>query len=222
MPSSCQKIAIHKRSNVFTQAFSQSIVCILFFLSSFQSNAMEPASKSLNPDSEEPSAVTAVMLETSLGNIQLELFADKAPASVANFLQYVNDGYYDGTQFHRVIDGFMIQGGGFTADLVKKDTRDAIQNEADNGLLNTAGSIAMARTNAPHSATSQFFINVADNNFLNHSGKTPRQWGYAVFGEVTQGMDIVTAIKAVPTNTQAGFANVPVEPVLIIKAYVTQ
>ena len=176
MPSSCQKIAIHKRSNVFTQAFLQSIVCILFFLSSFQSNAMEPASKSLNPDSEEPSAVTAVMLETSLGNIQLDLFADKAPASVANFLQYVNDGYYDGTQFHRVIDGFMIQGGGFTADLVKKDTRDAIQNEADNGLLNTAGSIAMARTNAPHSATSQFFINVADNNFLNHSGKTPRQW----------------------------------------------
>lgn len=222
MPLLSQKTVTHKRSNLFTDAFLPSIFCIILFLSSIQSSAMEPVSKPLSSDSDEQSAVTTVVLETSLGNIQLDLFADKAPTSVANFLQYVNDGYYDGTQFHRVIDGFMIQGGGFTADLVKKDTRGAIQNEADNGLLNTTGSIAMARTNAPHSATSQFFINVADNNFLNHSGKTPRQWGYAVFGNVTQGMDVVTAIKAVPTNTQAGFANVPVEPVLIIKAYVTQ
>ena len=222
MPLLSQKIVSHKCPKLFTDAFLPSIFCIILFLSSIQSSAMEPASKPLSSDSDEQSAVTTVVLETSLGNIQLDLFADKAPASVANFLQYVNDGYYDGTQFHRVIDGFMIQGGGFTADLVKKDTRGAIQNEADNGLLNTIGSIAMARTNAPHSATSQFFINVADNNFLNHSGKTPRQWGYAVFGNVTQGMDIVTAIKAVPTNTQAGFANVPIEPVLIIKAYVTR
>ena len=222
MPLLSQKTVSQKCSKSFTDAFLPSIFCIILFLSSIQSSAMEPASKPLSSDSDEQLAVTTVVLKTSLGNIQLDLFADKAPASVANFLQYVNDGYYDGTQFHRVIDGFMIQGGGFTADLVKKDTRGAIQNEADNGLLNTIGSIAMARTNAPHSATSQFFINVADNNFLNHSGKTPRQWGYAVFGNVTQGMDIVTAIKAVPTNTQAGFANVPIEPVLIIKAYVTR
>ncbi|NNL57146.1 MAG: peptidyl-prolyl cis-trans isomerase [Pseudomonadales bacterium] len=180
---------------------------------------MESASKLFG--SENKSAVaTTVVMETSKGTIELTLFSDKAPASVANFLQYVNDGFYDGTQFHRVIDGFMIQGGGFTAELSKKPTRGPINNEADNGLLNTTGTIAMARTNAPHSATSQFFINVADNAFLNHRGKAGNQWGYAVFGEVSKGMDVVEAIKAVPTQTRSGYANVPIEPVLITKVQI--
>ena len=183
--------------------------------------AMESAKNLLGSESSiEP--VPIVVMETSKGDIELALFSDKAPASVANFLQYVNDGFYNGTQFHRVIDGFMIQGGGFTAELSKKPTRAPINNEADNGLLNTTGTIAMARTNAPHSATSQFFINVADNAFLNHSGKVGNQWGYAVFGEVRNGMDVVEAIKAVPTQTRSGYANVPIEPVLINKVYLKQ
>ncbi len=202
-----------------TLPFMVIAVCLL---GSFNVHSMESASKILGGDGASTTNTTTVILETSLGNIELELFADKAPASVANFVQYVNDGFYDSTQFHRVIDGFMIQGGGFTDKLTKKATRDSIQNEADNGLLNTIGTVAMARTNAPHSATSQFFINIAENQFLNHRGKTPQKWGYAVFGSVASGMDVVNAIKAVPTTTQSGYANVPVEPVLILKAYVVQ
>ncbi|NNC55090.1 MAG: peptidyl-prolyl cis-trans isomerase, partial [Pseudomonadales bacterium] len=142
-----------------------------------------------------------------------------APLSVANFLRYTDEGFYNKTIFHRVIDGFMIQGGGFTADMLQKPTSAPIRNEADNGLPNVTGTIAMARTGAPHSATSQFFINVADNANLNHRGTSQALWGYTVFGEVVSGMDVVNAIKAVPTANKSGYANVPVEPVVIERVY---
>lgn len=167
---------------------------------------------------EAPVGNPAVVLDTSLGSITLELFADAAPASTKNFLGYVERGFYDGTVFHRVIPGFMVQGGGFTDDMVRKPTRDPITNEADNGRVNQRGTLAMARTSDPHSATAQFFINVVDNDFLNHSGKTPRGWGYAVFGRVTAGMDVVDAIAAVQTGRANGMSDVPLEPVIIRKA----
>lgn len=156
-------------------------------------------------------------IETSKGKIVIELFADKAPLSVKNFLAYAEAGYYDGTVFHRVIPGFMIQGGGFDESLQKKSTQASIQNEADNGLLNTRGTLAMARTNAPHSATSQFFINVVDNDFLNHRAKNARGWGYAVFAKVIEGMDVADAIAAVKTGNKNRMQNVPVENVVIEK-----
>ena len=153
-----------------------------------------------------------------MGKIVVELNADKAPKSVANILSYVKAGYYSGTIFHRVIPGFMIQGGGFTADMVQKPTRAPVQNEADNGLKNTRGTLAMARTNVPHSATSQFFVNVVDNAFLNHRSKTPRGWGYTVFGHVTDGMGVVDKIRRVPTGVKKGMRDVPNTPVVIQKA----
>jgi len=156
-----------------------------------------------------------VTLHTSLGDITLELDAEKAPATVANFLDYARDGFYDGTIFHRVIDGFMIQGGGMTADMNQKPTRAPIANEANNGLKNTSGSIAMARTNDPHSATAQFFINVKDNDFLDHRAPTAQGWGYAVFGKVVSGMDVVEKIKAVATGTKGFHQDVPKESVTI-------
>jgi len=157
-----------------------------------------------------------VLIKTSAGDITVELDPAKAPATVKNFLSYVDDGHYAGTQFHRVIKGFMIQGGGYTADFAEKKTRDPIPNEADNGLKNDRGTIAMARTSNPNSATAQFFINHADNAFLNHRAKTPQGWGYAVFGRVTSGMDVVDKIAAVPTGANAnGMADVPKAPVLI-------
>ncbi len=159
-----------------------------------------------------------VKLQTSMGDIVLELNPEKAPATVANFLQYVKDGFYDGTVFHRVINGFMIQGGGMDAQMNQKSTRDPIKNEANNGLTNDAYTIAMARTAVPDSATAQFFINVADNKNLNHTGKNPAGWGYAVFGKVVQGKDVVDKIKAVATTSKGFHGDVPVEPVTIIKA----
>lgn len=163
-----------------------------------------------------------VKLETSKGDITLELYPDKAPATVANFLQYVQDGFYNGTIFHRVINGFMIQGGGFDAQMNQKPARGPIKNEADNGLANDAYTIAMARTMDPHSATAQFFINVANNAALNHSEKSPRGWGYAVFGKVTQGREVVDKIKAVSTGDKGMHQNVPLEPVTINKASVVK
>lgn len=163
-----------------------------------------------------------VTMTTSMGVIELELYPDKAPNTVANFLQYVDDGFYNGTIFHRIIDGFMIQAGGFTAEYVEKQTREPIENEADNKLSNTIGTIAMARTSDPHSATAQFYINVANNTNLDFREKTPRAWGYAVFGRVVQGMDVVEKLKGVPTTTKR-FANghsyrdVPYDTVLIEK-----
>jgi cyclophilin family peptidyl-prolyl cis-trans isomerase len=156
-----------------------------------------------------------VELKTSLGNIVLELYPDKAPKTVANFIQYVNDGFYSGTIFHRVIDGFMIQGGGFTQDFDQKETREPIENEAANGLQNKTGTIAMARTGDPHSASAQFFINVADNDFLNHTAPTPEGWGYTVFGKVVEGMDVVDKIRQVATEQRGPFEGVPTTPVVI-------
>lgn len=158
-----------------------------------------------------------VRMTTNSGVIELELNADKAPTTVANFLKYVEDGFYDGTIFHRVIAGFMIQGGGLEPGLERKPTAEPIKNEADNGLKNVTGSIAMARTGYPHSATSQFFINTADNAFLDHKDKSTRGWGYAVFGKVTKGMDVVKKIEAVPTGRVAGYSDVPKEDVVIQK-----
>ena len=159
-----------------------------------------------------------VALETSKGKIVLELYADKAPQTVKNFLTYVDAGYYNGTIFHRVIAGFMIQGGGFTADMKKKSGRKPIRNEADNRVRNERGTIAMARTQAPHSASAQFFINTVDNDFLNHKSKTRPGWGYAVFGRVAEGMTVVDAIAAVKTGTRSGFRDVPIEALVITKA----
>ncbi|MAF18773.1 MAG: hypothetical protein CMH96_05105 [Oceanospirillaceae bacterium] len=156
-----------------------------------------------------------VVIVTNLGDITLSLNAEQAPISVANFLSYVDSGFYQQTIFHRVIDNFMIQGGGFDAAMKQKNTQAAIRNEADNGLLNATGTIAMARTNAPHSATSQFFINVNDNAFLNHRGKNAAGWGYAVFGQVTAGMDVVNSIKSVPTGRLNGMGDVPNTPIII-------
>jgi peptidyl-prolyl cis-trans isomerase B (cyclophilin B) len=163
-----------------------------------------------------------VRLETSMGEIFLELNAEKAPKTVANFLSYVNSGHYDGTIFHRVIDGFMIQGGGMTEGMREKPTSDPIQNEADNGLTNDTYTVAMARTMDPHSATAQFFINVKKNDFLNHSAKNERGWGYAVFGKVAKGHGVVNKIKAVPTGRVGGYDDVPKAPVTIIKAEVVE
>lgn len=156
------------------------------------------------------------VIHTSMGEIQLELYAEQAPVSVENFINYAKNGFYDGTIFHRVIDSFMIQGGGFTADMQKKPTGDPIQNEAGNGLSNMRGTIAMARTNDPHSATAQFFINVQNNTNLDYTGgNSPRTWGYAVFGRVVSGMEVVDQIRFVATETQGPYADVPVEPVTI-------
>ena len=163
-----------------------------------------------------------VELETTMGNIVIELNQEKAPNTVANFLEYVKSGHYDGTIFHRVIDGFMIQGGGMDANMKEKSTNAPIQNEADNGLKNEVGTIAMARTSDPHSATAQFFINVKDNSFLNFSGKNPQGLGYAVFGKVTEGMDIVNKIKGVPTGKYGFHADVPTTPVVITHAKVIE
>ncbi|HMP74818.1 MAG TPA: peptidylprolyl isomerase [Kiritimatiellia bacterium] len=159
-----------------------------------------------------------VTLKTSHGDITLELYADKAPDTVANFLQYVADGHYNGTIFHRVMDGFMIQGGGFTKDMQQKSTRAPVKNEAANGLKNDRGTIAMARTSDPHSASAQFFINVADNAFLNFSAPNPRGFGYCVFGKVVSGMDVVDKIKGVRTGTRGFHENVPLDAVEIIEA----
>ena len=156
-----------------------------------------------------------VVFETSMGNFTLELLADDAPVTVENFLKYVDDGHYDGTIFHRVIPGFMVQGGGFTTDMQQKATRDPIKNEADNGLKNARGSLSMARTSDVNSATSQFFINVVDNPFLDHG---ERDFGYAVFARVTDGMEIVDSIVAVPTGNKGGHQNVPLEPVVVTSA----
>ncbi len=161
-----------------------------------------------------------VEFDTTYGNIVIELNAEKAPITVANFIDYVESGHYDGLIFHRVIDGFMIQGGGMDSEMNEKRTGTPIKNEADNGLKNTTGTIAMARTSDPHSATAQFFINVRDNDFLNYSSPTPQGWGYAVFGQVIEGMDVVNQIKGVPTGRFGYHADVPTTPIVINSAKV--
>jgi|TARA_R100000005_G_scaffold67464_1_gene35569 peptidyl-prolyl cis-trans isomerase B (cyclophilin B) len=156
-----------------------------------------------------------VIIKTTFGDITLTLDAEKAPVTVANFLKHAREGSYDGTIFHRVIDNFMIQGGGFDTEMRQKPAGEPIQNEADNGLKNDFGTIAMARTMDPHSATTQFFINVKDNDFLNHSGKNMQGWGYAVFGKVTGGEEVLHKIRVLPTTSRSGHQDVPVDPVII-------
>jgi cyclophilin family peptidyl-prolyl cis-trans isomerase len=179
-------------------------------------NASEPAAQKVStaPAAGQP-ANPRVLIETSKGNITVEVFPAQAPQSAGNFLNYVKIGYYDGLVFHRVIPGFMIQTGGMTADMAEKPKNAPIQNEADNGLRNLRGTLAMARTGDPHSASSQFFINVKDNAFLDHRGKTPQGWGYAVFGQVIDGMDVVDAIVAVPRGNRGPHGDVPIEPIVM-------
>lgn len=162
-----------------------------------------------------------ITLQTTLGAISIELDFDKTPETAKNFLQYAKEGYYDGCIFHRVINGFMIQGGGFDADMKAKKTRSPIQNEANKAAPNKRGTIAMARTSDPHSASAQFFINVADNDFLNFRAETESGWGYCVFGRVTDGMDVVDNIKAVSTGNRAGHQDVPMSPIEIEKIIIT-
>jgi peptidyl-prolyl cis-trans isomerase B (cyclophilin B) len=164
-----------------------------------------------------PAGNPRVAIDTNKGRIVAELYASKAPKTVKNFLDYVKAGHYNGTIFHRVIPGFMIQGGGFTASLIEKPTRGPVPNEADNQELNQRGTLAMARTSDPNSATAQFFINLANNGFLNFRSKTPEGWGYAVFGNVVEGMDVVDAIAQVPTSTKGMLENLPNQPVVIQK-----
>ena len=159
-----------------------------------------------------------VLMQTNFGDITIELNYEKAPITAANFEQYVRDGFYDGVIFHRVIDDFMLQGGGFDVSMDQKETRANIENEADNGLKNDEGTLAMARTMDPHSASAQFFINVGDNAFLNHTGKDSQGWGYAVFGKVVEGMDVVNTIKKVATTSKSGHQDVPADPVVIDSA----
>ncbi len=186
------------------------LIAILFCL------AIPLAGKSAAAPAE--SEVTVVM-ETTLGEIEIELFDEKAPLSAANFRQYVRDGFYDGLIFHRVIPGFVIQGGGLTPDMEQRPTRAAIKNEADNGLDNLRGTLSMARTGVVDSATSQFFINLSDNKALDHRGKNPNTYGYAVFGKVVRGMEVVDAIAAQPTTSKGLFQDVPAKEITIIKAY---
>jgi peptidyl-prolyl cis-trans isomerase B (cyclophilin B) len=166
--------------------------------------------------------LSMIKLHTNHGVIGINLFADKAPLTVANFIEYVKEGHYDNVIFHRVISNFMIQGGGFEPGMKQKATRASIKNEADNGLSNKSGTLAMARTNEPHSASAQFFINVKDNDFLDHSSKTAQGWGYCVFGEVVEGLDIVEKIKAVATGSKGGHQDVPLDDVIIERAEIVE
>ena len=191
-----------------------------------ESAAPEPAAEESAPSGEAAEGASDIVyptveMQTSLGLLTIEVYPDEAPKTVENFLSYVNDGFFDGTIFHRVVPGFVIQGGGFTPDMTKKETQPPIENEADNGLRNLRGTICMARTNDPHSATSQFFINTKDNPMLDHQDKI-RNWGYAVFGKVTTGLDVVDAIEAVDTGSRDGYQDVPLEPVVIESARVVR
>ena len=168
------------------------------------------------------SANPKVKMQTNFGDMIIELNAEKAPKTVENFVAYVNDGFFDGTIFHRVINNFMVQGGGFEAGMKQKETREPIENEANNGLRNDRYTLAMARTSDPHSATAQFFINVADNDFLNHTAPTSNGWGYAVFGKVVEGTDVVDKIKVVKTGSKGFHQDVPTEDVIIEKATVVE
>ncbi|NOX76024.1 MAG: peptidyl-prolyl cis-trans isomerase [Gammaproteobacteria bacterium] len=161
-----------------------------------------------------------IRMQTTLGTLDIELDFDNAPNSAANFEQYVKEGHYDGTIFHRIIKGFMVQGGGMLPDMSQKPTRDSIKNEADNGLKNLAGTLSMARTNDPHSATSQFFISVVDNAFLDFTSPTPQGWGYCVFGKVVNGLDVLDKMKEAATGSRSGHTDVPLEDILIEKAEV--
>jgi cyclophilin family peptidyl-prolyl cis-trans isomerase len=190
-------------------AAMMSLSGLCFSLTSEENKKMTTTPKTKHP---------VVLIKTTAGDIKVELDADKAPISVKNFLQYVNEGHYDGTIFHRVIEGFMVQGGGFTKDMQQKPVHAPIKIESDNGLKNTRGTLAMARTSDPNSATGQFFINVVDNKFLDFTSKSPSGYGYAVFGRVTEGMDVVDKIRKMKTGNKGAFSDVPVESIEIIEA----
>ena len=188
------------------------LICGLVFSSSIEASSQS-----------KETAMTSVTINTTVGAIHLELDQDKAPITVANFVALANAGYYEGTIFHRIIPGFMVQGGGLTEDMQNKSSgTDPIQNEANNGLANDRGSIAMARTMDPHSATGQFFVNHKDNGFLNHTAETPQGWGYAVFGKVTDGMDVVDQLAESPTGMVGGYQDAPLEPVTIESVTVSE
>lgn len=198
---------------------------VLLLLASFSlgfNNALAQSISQTKQDTSSMSTSPRVNLSTSAGTIVIELDAANAPKSTENFVAYVRDGFYDNTVFHRVIDGFMIQGGGFEPGMKQKTTREPIENEANNGLKNDKYTLAMARTNDPHSATAQFFINVANNDFLNHTAPTSQGWGYAVFGKVVEGQDVVDAIRGVKTGNAGFHQNVPLEDVVIEKATVVE
>lgn len=188
-----------------------SLVCFLALAGSAQQPAPKAAAPAPSPQ---------VALETTKGRIVIELYPDKAPKTVKNFLDYVKSGHYNGTIFHRVVPDFVVQGGGLTPDLTEKPTREPVQNEADNRLLNQRGSVAMARTGDPHSARAQFFVNLTNNGFLNFTGKSAQGWGYTVFGQVVEGMEVVDAIAKLPTATKGNYQGVPTQPVIIQKAVV--
>jgi peptidyl-prolyl cis-trans isomerase B (cyclophilin B) len=188
------------------------LICGLVFSSSIEASSQS-----------KETAMTSVTINTTIGAIHLELDQDKAPITVANFVALANAGYYEGTIFHRIIPGFMVQGGGLTEDMQNKSSgTDPIQNEANNGLANDRGSIAMARTMDPHSATGQFFVNHKDNGFLNHTAETAQGWGYAVFGKVTDGMDVVDQLAESPTGMVGGYEDAPLEPVTIESVTVSE
>jgi cyclophilin family peptidyl-prolyl cis-trans isomerase len=195
------------------------LLLLVFLVAAVCSAAAPHAPKSAKKAAPKPAGPSRVALDTTMGRIVIELFPDKAPKTTANFLKYVKSGHYNGTIFHRVIPGFMAQAGGFTPGMVEKPTNAPIQNESDNGLSNERGTLAMARTSDPHSASAQFFVNVKDNASLNFKGK-PDGWGYAVFGKVVEGMDVVDKIVAVPTTTKGNYENVPKVPIVIKKAAV--
>lgn len=197
------------------KAFVLSLALLLPLVPAAVATAQDEAPAS---ETSETSSNPRVVFETTKGTFTAEIYEDKAPKTAANFLNYVDAGFYDGTIFHRVIPQFMAQGGGFTPDMTKKDTRAPIPNEANNGLKNERGTLAMARTGNPHSATAQFFVNVVPNPSLDHRSEDVRGWGYAVFGRVVDGMDVVDAIVSVPTTRRNGMGDVPVEPVVIRSA----
>lgn len=196
-----------------------SLLAFIFTLATF----LVPSAQAANSSSQEGTTMSTnpqVLLHTNKGDITLELNAEKAPKTVENFLNYVNAGFYDGTIFHRVIPNFMVQGGGFEPGMAQKNTNDPVENEANNGLKNDMYTVAMARTSDPHSATAQFFINVANNDFLNHTNPTPNGWGYAVFGKVVEGQDVVDTLKGVKTGSKGFHQDVPVEDLIIESASV--
>ena len=195
---------------------NKTLIPIAVVVAAILSLLFYPNTKGDKPMNEQSAGNPNVLIETSMGNITIELDMQNAPTTSENFLAYVDDGYYVGTTFHRVIPNFMIQGGGITADMQdKRSSRAPIQNEANNGLRNDRGTLAMARTGDPHSATSQFFINHRDNDFLNFTAESMQGWGYAVFGRVVEGMDVVDAIAQVPTGNKGGHQNVPLEAITI-------
>jgi peptidyl-prolyl cis-trans isomerase B (cyclophilin B) len=209
-----------KHQNLTTRHFAV-ILLLLAFVFGFNHSVAQTLSQT-NQDSSSMSTSPRVKISTSAGDIVIELDAERAPKTSENFLTYVRDGFYDNTIFHRVIDGFMIQGGGFEPGMKQKTTLDPIENEADNGLKNDKYTLAMARTNDPHSATAQFFINVANNDFLNHTAPTAQGWGYAVFAKVVEGQDVVDQIRGVKTGNAGFHQNVPTEDVVITQATIIE